>query len=108
MNVQYNYTVERRIMDDVSNGVNLKQAAKARLDNIGHVKAHCEFVNDHKRMYKMKQRGEIAFSVGLVREQQINDTEDKAAKLRVGLRHIFIPAINMFKKDEKTSIYKAH
>ena len=54
MNVQYSHIVERRIMDDVGGGVNLKQAAKARLDNLGRVKAHCESVNDHKRMYKMK------------------------------------------------------
>jgi len=38
--VDYHHVVEAHIMDDVSNGVSLRQAAQARLDNLGYVKSH--------------------------------------------------------------------
>ena len=40
MRVDYQRVLEEVIVADVGYGVNLKQAARARLDNLGHVKLH--------------------------------------------------------------------
>ena len=42
--------------------VNLKQEARARLDNLGHVKSHSCFVNDLERLNCMYQRKRLALS----------------------------------------------
>ena len=43
-------------MMDVGDGSNLKVAAKAKLDNLGHVRSHSQFVNDISRLERMKKK----------------------------------------------------
>ena len=40
MRMDYQRVLEGNIMEDVGDGVNLKQAARERLDNLGHIKSH--------------------------------------------------------------------
>ena len=65
-------------MQDVGNGVNLKQAAQARLDNLGQVKSHSCFVNDPKRLKRILDRMQLARSMG-----QVKAVQDEAAKQKV-------------------------
>ena len=44
--VYYQQVLDGNIMKDVGDGVNLKQAAMASIDNLGHSKSHFCFVND--------------------------------------------------------------
>ena len=110
MNIDYANIVERRIMDDVGDSVNLKQAAKARLDNLGHVKSHSQWANDPRRLERMRDKAELALSVGLVKSRQKAAVDDKAEKERADLAPILIAALNMFKKNEtgKRTFTKAH
>ena len=40
MRMDYQQVLEEIIMADVGDGLNLKQAAMERLDNLGHVQSH--------------------------------------------------------------------
>ena len=55
MDINYAHIAERKIMMDVGDGSNLKVAAKAKLDNLGHMISHSQFVNDPSRLGRMKQ-----------------------------------------------------
>ena len=46
MSMEYQRILDGNIIADVGDGLNLKQAARARLDNLGNVKSHSCFVND--------------------------------------------------------------
>ena len=50
MDINCDHISERQIMMDVGDGSNLKVAAKAKLDNLGHVRSHYRFVNDPSRL----------------------------------------------------------
>ena len=65
-------------MADVGDGENLKQAARARLYNIGHVKSHSCFVNDPERINRMNQRTRLVLSVGMADEIQKLEINNKA------------------------------
>ena len=66
MYMNYQRVLEGNIMVDVGDGVKLKQADRARLDKLGHVKSHSCFVNDPERLNCMNQRTSLALSVGMV------------------------------------------
>ena len=70
MGVNYQPVLKGDIMADVGDGVNLKQAARERLDNLGHVKSHSCFVNEPERLDRMNQRTRLVLSVGMVDEIQ--------------------------------------
>ena len=55
MDINYAHIAERKIMMDVGDGSNLKVAAKAKLDNLGHMISHSQFVNDTSRLGRMKK-----------------------------------------------------
>ena len=57
MRMNYQRVLEGNIKADVDDVVNLKQAARARIDNLGHVKLHSCFVNDPDRLNRIKGRG---------------------------------------------------
>ena len=50
MDINYAHITERKIMMDVGDGSNLKMAAKAKLDNLGNMRSHSQFVNDTSRL----------------------------------------------------------
>ena len=102
MDINYAHIAETKIMMDVGDGSNLKVVAKAKLDNLGHVRSHSQFLNDPSHLERTKQKSELALSLGLVRKCQNNASENKMAKQRASLVPLFIDAINMFKKGETT------
>ena len=65
------------ILEDVVNRVNFKQAARSRLDNLGHVKSHSCFVNDPELLNCMNQRTRLVMSVGMVDEIQKLEIKNK-------------------------------
>ena len=65
-------------MADVGDGINSKQAARERLDNLGHVKSHSCFVNDPERLNHTNQNTRLALSVGMVDEIQNLEIRNKA------------------------------
>ena len=70
MRMEYQRVLDGNIMADVGDGLNLKQAARARLDNLGHVKSHSCFVNAPERLNHTNQRTRLSLSVGMVDEIQ--------------------------------------
>ena len=93
---------EIQIMMDVGDGSNLKVVAKAKLDNLGNVRSHSQFVNDPSSLERMKQNVELAFSLGLARKLQNDASEDNLMKQKASLVTLLIDAINTFKKGETT------
>ena len=55
-------------MADVGDGLNLKQAARERLDNLHHVKSNSYLVNDSEHLNCVNQRTRLALSVRMVDE----------------------------------------
>ena len=102
MVINYAHISEIQIMMDVGDGSNLKMAAKANLDNLGHVRCHSQFVNDPSHLERTKQKAELDLSLGLVRKCHNDASENNMAKQRASLVPLFIDAINMFKKGETT------
>ena len=76
--VDFQQLLEGNIMADVCDGVKLKQAARARLDNLGHVKLHSCFVNDPERLNCTNQRKSLPLSIGMVDEIQKFEIKNKA------------------------------
>ena len=70
MRVDYQQVFEGNIISDVGDGVNLKQAARARLYNLGYVKLYSWFLNDPERLHRMNQRTRLALPFGMVDEIQ--------------------------------------
>ena len=68
MRMEYHQVLEEKIMADIGDGVNLKHVARARLENLGHVKLHSLFVNDPQCLNCINQRMRITLSVGMVDE----------------------------------------
>ena len=64
-------------MAGVVDGVNLKLAARARLDNLGNVKSHSCFVNDLERLNCMSQQTRLALSVVMTDEIQMLEIRNK-------------------------------
>ena len=93
MCVDYQRVLEGNIMADVGDGVNLKQAARARLDNLGHVKSHACFVNDPERINLMNQRTRLALFFGMVDEIQKLEIRNKAEGEKEGLYPVLQAAI---------------
>ena len=85
MRVDYQRVLEGNIMADVGDGVNLKHAARARLDNLGHVKSYSFFVNDLERLNRMNQRTRLALSVVMVDEIQKLEIKNKEEVDKEGL-----------------------
>ena len=83
--MDYQGVIEGNIMADVGDGVNLKQSAMARLDNLGHVKSHSWFVNDLERLNHMNQRTRIAPSVGMMDEIQKLEIKNEVEGEKEGL-----------------------
>ena len=77
MPVYYQQVLDGNIMADVGDVVNLKQASRSRLDNLGHVKSHCCFVNDPELLNCMNQRTRLVMSVGMVDEIQKLEIKNK-------------------------------
>jgi len=53
--VDYHHVVETTIMDDLDNGVSLRQTAQARFNNLGQVKSHACFVNSPGQLGRIKE-----------------------------------------------------
>jgi hypothetical protein len=53
-------------MESVGNGMNLKQAASSRLNNIGNIEAHSAFMNDPKALQHMQEKWLLAKPIGTV------------------------------------------
>ena len=83
--MDYQRVLQGNIMTDVGDGVNLKQAAKARIDNLGHVKLHSCFVNDPERLNCTNQRKSLPLSIGMVDEIQKFEIKKKEKGEREGL-----------------------
>ena len=56
MDINYAHIAERKIMMDVGEGYKLKVAAKAKLDNLGHMRSHSKFINYPSCLERMKQK----------------------------------------------------
>ena len=80
-------------MQDVVNGVNLKQAAQARLDNLGQIKSHSCFVNDPKRLKRIQDRMQLAKSMGQVKVVQDEAAKQKADNEMDKLTSLVAPSI---------------
>ena len=78
MRMDYQLVLEGNIMADVGDGVKLKQAARARLDNLGHVKLHSCFVHDPEHLNCINQRKRLALTIILVDEIQKLEIKNKA------------------------------
>ena len=66
----YQQVLDDNIMADVGDVVNLKHAARAKLDNLGHVQSHSFFLNYIERLNRRNKRTRLALSVGMVDEIQ--------------------------------------
>ena len=56
MDNDYALIAESQIMMDIGDGSNLKVVAKAKLENLGHVRSHSQFLNDPSRLEWIKQK----------------------------------------------------
>jgi len=99
--IDYHYVLEADIMQDVGNGVNLKQAAQARLDNLGQIKSHSCFVNDPKRLKRIQDRMQLAKSMGQVKVVQDEAAKQKADTEMDKLMSLVAPLIRMYQNGEK-------
>ena len=95
MRMNYQRVLEGNIMADVDDVVNLKQAARARIDNLGHVKLHSCFVNDRERLNKINQRTRLALSVRMVDEIQKLEIKNKPEGEKEGLYRVMQASIEM-------------
>ena len=98
--VDYHHVLEKDLMDSVGNGNNMQQAARARLDNTGQVKAHCMFINGPERLQRIVDKAQLAESVGCVQEVQRKEAAQKAAGERDKLAPLLEPAIQMFRNGD--------
>ena len=89
-------------MMDVGDGSNLKVTTNTKVDNLGNVRYHSQFVNDPISLEHMKQKAELALSLGSAGKRQNDASEDKVVKQKASLVTLLIDAINMFKKGEMT------
>ena len=85
IHVDYQRVLDGNIMADVGDGVKQKQAARARLDNLGHVQSHSCFVNYPERLNCRNQRTRLALSVGMVDEIQKLEIKNKSEGEKEGL-----------------------
>ena len=77
MREDYQQVLEVNIMADVGDRVKLKQAARARLENLGHVKSHSCFVNDTERLNRMNQKTRLALLVRIVNKIEKLEIKNK-------------------------------
>ena len=66
--MEYQQVIEGNIMIDVGDGVKLKQADRAMIENLGYVKSNSCLVNYPERLNCMNQRRRLAMSLGMVDE----------------------------------------
>ena len=97
-------------MDDVGNGVNLRQAASTKLDYIGQVKSHSYFVNDPDCLQRLREKAELALSIGLIDEFQALEKQSKINVENVVLSLILGDAICVYRNGEtnKKGFLKNH
>ena len=100
MHMDYQQVLEGNIMKDVGDGVKLKQAARARIENLGRVKSHSCFVNDPEHLNNTNQRTRLALSVGMVDEIQKLEIKNKTEGDKEGLYPVLQAAIEMYKRGE--------
>ena len=85
MPVYYQQVLDGNIMADVGDVVNLKQASRSRLDNLGHVKSHSCFLNYPERLNRRNQRTRLALSVEMLDEIQKLGIKNKSECEKEGM-----------------------
>lgn len=106
MTVDYARKVQGDIMSEVGDGVNLKYAAQSKLDNIGHLKSHCHFVNDPKSLQRHEEKWNMARAMGSVDQHRKAEAKEKLGNEKAKLYEILPGAIQMFQdQDTKKKIF---
>lgn len=101
LSIDYARKVQGDIMSEVGDGVNLKYAAQSKLDNIGHLKSHCHFVNDAKSLQRHEEKWNLARAMGSVEQHNKAKAKDTLDNERAQLSEILPGAIQMF-QDQQT------
>ena len=89
--------MEGRILEDGRlKADKLLYAARAKLDNVGYIKAHSCIVNDQSRLERMRERLQLYEMEGEIQLAQKKEKEQKAAREVEELRPVLKEAINLY------------
>ena len=91
------HVMEARILEDGRlRADKLLYAARAKLDNVGYIKAHSCIVNDESRLERMRERLQLYEMEGEIQLAQKKEKELKAAREAEELRPVLKEAITLY------------
>lgn len=109
MKIDYPLLMQGSLMADVNEGTSLQKAAQLRLDNLGQVKAHSQFINDPERLDRLEQKYEMAKSIGMLEEEGKRAAAEKRDAELAKLIDLLPDALRMFAAGNiGRSFTKAH
>mmetsp|Transcript_38277 Transcript_38277/g.92335 ORF Transcript_38277/g.92335 Transcript_38277/m.92335 type:complete len:351 (-) Transcript_38277:10-1062(-) len=97
-----NYALKQQgtLMEDIGSGTCQRRAAQCRLDHLGQVKSHPQFVNDPRRLVAHRQRLELLRSLGRVNEFAAEEEAGKRAAMKVNLNELVPDALELYMKGD--------
>ena len=100
MEIDYHLKIQGTLMDDLNEGVSLQKSAQVRLDNLGQIKSRSTFINDLKRLERLRARYELQRSLGRRDEIERLDDEESMEQEKAKLETKLPDAVNIFSNNE--------